>query len=183
MKIIGSQLIENLLIITKNSTETVQKLKELKIDEMNEKYAPNEWSILECIEHLNLYGSFYLPVIERAILSQKTVSNPRVFKSSIIGDYFVNLIKIRPDKVKKMSTAKNMNPFGRSLTITTIDRFLKQQEQLKSLLDQAKYVDMTKATTPVSISKFIKLRLGDTLRFMVYHIERHVTQADNIHRN
>ena len=82
-----------------------------------------------------------------------------------------------------MSTAKSMNPFGRSLTITTIDRFLKQQEQLKSLLNQAKYVDMTKTTTPVSISKFIKLRLGDTLRFMVYHIERHVAQANNILKN
>ena len=183
MKITGSQLIEDLLVITANSTETVQKLKELKIDEMNEKYAANEWSILECIEHLNLYGSFYLPAIERAILSQKTVSNPIIFKSGIIGDYFVNLIKIRPDGIKKMSTAKSMNPFERSLTITTIDRFLKQQEQLKILLNQAKCVDMTKATTPVSISKFIKLRLGDTLRFMVYHIERHVAQADNILKN
>lgn len=183
MKIISSQLIEDLLVITTNSTETVQKLKELKIDEMNKKNAPNKWSILECIEHLNLYGSFYLPAIERAILSKKTVSNPGIFKSGIIGDYFVNLIKIKPDKVKKMSTAKSMNPFGQSLTITTIDRFLKQQEQLKVLLNQAKYVDMTRAKTPVSISKFIKLRLGDTLRFMVYHIERHVAQADNIYKN
>ncbi|MNL07324.1 DinB superfamily protein [compost metagenome] len=150
---------------------------------MNKKHSPYEWSVLECIEHLNLYGSFYLPVIENAILSQKTVINPMIFKSGIIGNYFVNLIKIRPGKAKKMSAVKDMTPVNRHLTITTIERFLKQQEKLELLLNKAKYVDMARAKTPISISKFIKLRLGDTLRFMVYHIERHVVQANNVHTN
>jgi hypothetical protein len=179
MKIISSQLIENLLIITANSTEKVKQLRELNIDELNKKSAPNKWSILECIEHLNLYGDFYLPVIESAIRSQKVTRNSGIFKSGIIGDYFVNLVKIKPDGIKKMSTTKEMNPFGRRLTVTTIDRFLMQQAHLKSLLTQAEQVNMTKTKTPISLTKLIKLRLGDTLRFTVYHIERHVAQADN----
>lgn len=184
MKIISSQLIEDLLIITTNSTKAIQKLKEVPISELNKRHKPNEWTVLECIEHLNLYGSFYLPAIEKAILSQKTISNPIIFKSGIIGNYFANLIKVQPEKTKKpMSTTKDMNPIGTHLTITTIDQLLKQQEQLMSLLNQAKHVDIVNAKTPVSISKFIKLRLGDTLRFMVFHIERHIIQAENIHKN
>jgi len=179
MKIISSQLIENLLIITANSTEKVKQLRELNIDELNKKSAPNKWSILECIEHLNLYGDFYLPVIESAIRSQKVTRNSGIFKSGIIGDYFVNLVKIKPDGIKKMSTTKEMNPFGRRLTVTTIDRFLMQQAHLKSLLTQAEQVNMTKTKTSISLTKLIKLRLGDTLRFTVHHIERHVAQADN----
>lgn len=80
-----------------------------------------------------------------------------------------------------MSAVKDMTPVNRHLTITTIERFLKQQEKLELLLNKAKYVDMARAKTPISISKFIKLRLGDTLRFMVYHIERHVVQANSVH--
>jgi hypothetical protein len=179
----SNQLIDDLLIITNNSTQIVQKLKQFELLKLNERTAPNAWSILECIEHLNLYGSFYLPAIEKAILSQKTIHNSGVFKSGMIGNYLVNLIKLKEGKVKKMSTEKTMDPFEKQLTMTTIDRFLKQQERLKSLLYQARYVDITQAKTSISISKLIKLRLGDTLRFMVYHIERHVAQANKIHSN
>ena len=179
MKIINSQLIAHLLMITTNSTEKIQELRELGIDELNKKSAPNKWSILECIEHLNLYGDFYLPAIESAIRSQKATSNPEIFKSGIIGNYFVNLVKTKPGRVKKMSTTKEMNPLGRPLTLTTIDRFLMQQAHLKSLLTQAGQVDITKTKTPISITRFIKLRLGETLRFTVHHIERHVAQVEN----
>lgn len=177
---ISNQLIDDLLATTKNSTQAVQKLKQFEFLKLSERPAAKEWSTLECIEHLNIYGTFYLPVIEKVILSQKSNRNSGVFKSGIIGSYFVNLVKLKEDKVKKMSTVKTMDPFGKQLTMTTIDRFLKQQERLESLLDQARYVDITEAKTPISISRFIKLRLGDTLRFMVYHIERHVAQANKI---
>jgi hypothetical protein len=66
------------------------------------------------------------------------------------------------------------------LSITTLDRFLKQQELLKALLQQALEADITKIKTAISLSKFIKLRLGDTFRFYVYHIERHIAQAEKI---
>jgi hypothetical protein len=79
-----------------------------------------------------------------------------------------------------MSAQKEMNPLNCDLTITTIDRFLKQQQHLESLLTQAKAIDLVKAKTPVSLTRLLKLRLGDTLRFLVYHIERHVLQAERI---
>ena len=49
---------------------------------------------------------------------------------------------------------------------------------LKSLLNQAREVDLTKTKVPISLTRFIKLRLGDTFRFFVYHIERHILQAE-----
>jgi hypothetical protein len=45
---------------------------------------------------------------------------------------------------------------------------------------KAQKVDLTKVKTAISLSKFIKLRLGDTLRFLVYHNERHILQAQGI---
>jgi hypothetical protein len=65
------------------------------------------------------------------------------------------------------------------LNTLTIDKFLKQQERLIQLLTDAQAIDLTKAKTPISLTKWIKLRLGDTLRFYVYHIDRHIIQAQN----
>lgn len=41
-------------------------------------------------------------------------------------------------------------------------------------------MDLTKTKASISLTRLIKLRLGDTLRFFTYHIERHVLQAERI---
>ena len=79
-----------------------------------------------------------------------------------------------------MKSPKDKNPSHSTLTRLTIDRFLKQQELLQSLLLQSKRVDLQRTKTAISLSKLIRLRLGDTFRFFVYHIERHVLQAERI---
>lgn len=48
---------------------------------------------------------------------------------------------------------------------------------LRYLLELAKNADLVKVKTSISLTKLIKLRLGDTFRFLVNHIERHVLQA------
>ncbi|MEY4902729.1 MAG: hypothetical protein RLZZ292_544, partial [Bacteroidota bacterium] len=41
----------------------------------------------------------------------------------------------------------------------------------------AQHASLGKVRVPVSITRFLKLKLGDTLRFVIYHNERHVQQA------
>ncbi|RQO75228.1 hypothetical protein DBR43_07660 [Pedobacter sp. KBW06] len=180
MKIENEALVSALLEISRESTISVKEISTLPTAQLKHKSNPETWSILECIAHLTLYGDFYLPVIEQAILCNTSPKIPGVFRSGIIGNYFVNLIRVKPGTVKKMSAQKEMNPLNCDLTVSIIDRFLKQQEQLESLLVRAKAIDLVKAKTPISITSFIKLRLGDTLRFLVYHIERHVLQAKRL---
>jgi hypothetical protein len=180
MQINADQLITEMISITERATSTARKFKELTISQLNYKKDPEQWSILECIEHLNLYGDFYLPKIERQILAHKTANPPATFKSGIIGNYFANLMMVKQGKLKKMKSPKDKNPSGSQLSVTTIERFLKQQELLKLLLLQARDVDLTRTKTAISLTRLIKLRLGDTFRFFVYHIERHVLQAGKL---
>ncbi|GJQ05611.1 hypothetical protein [Capnocytophaga canimorsus] len=39
---------------------------------------------------------------------------------------------------------------------------------------------MTQLKTKISISRFLRLRLGDTLQFVVYHNQRHMEQVQDI---
>jgi len=178
MKTDNNKVIDELLTLTETSTEKVKKLKQLPETELNFKESPDRWSVLECIEHLNRYGDFYLPELEKSVLNARPDGNAQQFSSGLIGNWFADLMKVKNGKVVKMKTPSDKNPAGSTLTAITIDRFLKQQEKLRLILDQARNVDLTRTKVPISLTKFIKLRLGDTLRFFVYHIERHVIQAE-----
>ena len=176
----NNSLIDELLAITEVAIEKAKKFRSLPEAQLNFKEIPEKWSVLECLEHLNRYGDYYLPEIEKSLLSHDIGKGNFVFKSGLIGNYFANLMKVKNGKIVKMRTPGDKNPVGSKLTPVAIDRFLKQLERLKSLLNQARQADLTKTKVPISLTRFMKLRLGDTLRFFVYHIERHVIQAEKV---
>ena len=177
MRTENNTLINELLTLTDACTASANNFRQLPPDILNFKEAPEKWSILECLEHLNLYGDYYLPEIEKAIMSSKVSNNTFTFSSGVLGNYFANMMKVKNGKMIRMKTPGDKNPVGSQLTPITIDRFIKQQEKLRTLLEQARKVDLTGTKVPISLTKFLKLRAGDTFRFFVYHIERHILQA------
>lgn len=176
----NNTLINELLEITAASTAAARKFKTLPLSTLNFKEDDEKWSILECLEHLNRYGDYYLPELEKAITAKKAHEGDLKFRSGVLGNYFANLMKVKNGKMVKMRTPSDKNPAGSALNDVTIDRFIKQQEMLKSILERARTADMTKTKVPISLAKFMKLRLGDTFRFFTYHIERHIMQAEKV---
>lgn len=79
-----------------------------------------------------------------------------------------------------MKTFQNMNPLNSKLDKKVIDEFINQQESLLRLLEESRKVSLNKTRTAISISKLIKLKLGDTFRFVIYHNQRHMVQAQRI---
>lgn len=176
----NNTLINELVALTEASTMSAVKFQNLPAEILNFKETPERWSMLECLEHLNRYGEYYLPQIEKAITSRRSPGSTNfVYKSGLLGNYFADLMKVKNGKIVRMKTPGDKNPSGSALSPIVIDRFIKQQEMMRSLLEQARSVDLTKAKVPISLAKFIKLNLGDTFRFMINHIERHVIQAQN----
>jgi hypothetical protein len=176
MKTHNKALVAELRGITDEAITTVSGWRHIDPAMLNKKPNAEAWSMLECLEHLNLYGDFYLPEIEKRLVNAQRLPGG-TFKPGMIGNYFAGLMKPREGKIKKMKSPRDKNPAGSTLNITTIERFLKQAELLKKLLAEAENADLTRTKTAISLSKLVKLRLGDTLRFYVYHIERHVLQA------
>ena len=63
MQIENNVLINDLIRRTENSTKKVRAFEKLSNEQLQYKRG-DRWSILECLEHLNLYGDFYLVEIE-----------------------------------------------------------------------------------------------------------------------
>ena len=151
----------------------------LTLDDKTLNFKPSEesWSILECVEHLNRCGDFYLPEIRQRIAESK--SKPEEFKPGLLGDYFAKSM-LPKEKLNKMKTFKVMNPAGSKLDRKVLEKFIGQQKTTLELLEKAALVSLTKTKTSISISSWIKLRLGDTLRVVIYHNQRHLVQAEKV---
>lgn len=171
----AQNLLTELIQLTRKNIGEVEALKKLPIEQLHQKDNVTSWSSLECIAHLNRYGDFYLPEIRKQI-NASTYQQSDVFKSGILGSYFAKSM-LPKEKLNAMKTFQSMNPINSSLDKKTLDKFIEQQQEMLVLLEQSKNTDLTKVKTSISISKWIKLRLGDTFRVVIYHNLRHIVQA------
>lgn len=176
MKVTTEELIEELAGKTEKHKREAEKLKQLPFDTLNARPAPGKWSALECIEHLNLYGDYYLPEIEKR-LSESNTGVTASFESGWLGNYFAKSM-LPKEKLNKMKTFKDKDPMGSDLDVSVLTKFINQQDQMLKLLELARKKDLSRIKTSISITKLIKLRLGDTLRVVIYHNERHLRQAE-----
>ncbi len=179
MKISNKVLVNELKEKIEDCALRVMQLTQLDPEILMWKENPESWNALECIEHLNMYGDFYIPEIRKRMQSVVPVNNPDSlsFKCGWWGNYFVNAVAPKPEaELNKMNAFKKLNPISKPLEISVLDKFLKQQDTLKELLNQAEKIDLNKIKTNTTIP-MVKLRLGDTFRAEIYHNQRHVNQA------
>lgn len=174
----SEKLISELIVITRQNLKFAELLKQKSDSALNWRKTPESWNVLECLEHLNLYGDFYIPEIECAIKNSKTISELE-FKSGFLGNYFA-MSMLPKEKLNKIKTFKSKNPLNSKLDKVAINRFVDQQLKFIELLDQSRTVDLNKVKVKISISKWIKLKLGDIFRFVINHNSRHIQQIEGI---
>jgi len=141
--------------------------------------APGKWSVIQVLEHLNSYGRYYLLAIERSLEKDKPAIE--VFKPGWLGNYFTKWMKPGENGVivNKMQSPKDHRPSKYLDILPVLTTFLEQQYYLLELLELAKSKNISIIRTPVSISRFIRLKVGDTFRFLIAHEQRHFVQIDN----
>lgn len=130
------------------------------------------WSIAQCLAHLNSYGDYYLPAIHRS-LKEKTKDHS--FVSSWLGAYFKKMMDPSTGK-QKFKAFKGHIPPAHLDAHKVVAEFIRQQEVLLRYLREAKEADLN-TRIPISLTKWIKLKLGDTFQFLIAHNERHLQQA------
>lgn len=171
--------------ITEENIATIQKrFQKLSDNQKHWKNKADNWNIIEVFSHLNEYAKYYHPAIEQRIELTRFKEPTDNFISSPLGRSAWKSMKLGKAKnvKRKFRAQKSYNP---SITPEIIDEqgiehFERDQIELLNIIEKAKTVNVRKAKVAISISKLIRLRLGDALLFVVYHNERHVQQALNI---
>ena len=171
-------LLSNLLALTHQIKKEAEELQSLSDLALHSRPRPASWSILECIEHLNRYGHFYIPEISIKMSTSKHHYPCRTFRSGCVGNYIAKRMLPKTELYKRKA-AKEMNPSTSTLNREVLTVFIQQQDNLIGLLEQAKTVNLNRIKTSTFLYSWFKLRMGNTLKLLVFHNLRHMVQIQN----
>jgi hypothetical protein len=139
---------------------------------------PGQWNIVQIFVHLRLSNDVYIRnILPRITLAPDHLSDQH--RSGWLGDWAYEKIVPRPDgSVLKMKTVKSVSP-GKDLEEgkIVIESFQRQCDALDDILRHAYTKDLRRIRIPFHFVPFFHFSLGDTLRFVIAHNERHLLQA------
>lgn len=183
---------QELLNISKSITDTSiahvnAKVINLSENQLNWRPNPGVWSLNEIMAHLNSYANYYYEAFDLKIEKTKFRNSKEEFTSSPLGRSAWKSMKLgNAQNIKrKFKAPKNHNPSIDSSLVHSDEaqRFLNAQSRLLGIIEKAAQVNLKKVKVPISISKMVRLRLGDALLFVSYHVERHLQQMINLQKN
>lgn len=177
-------LLEQLEKEVQTVLDTVTHIKsKLDAKTLNSPPESGKWSIAQIVEHLNTYNRYYLTAITQAIPVAKKGIAGGVFKSGWLGEYFTKSmyseVVTNQNVTNKMKAMKGHIPVADLDAEKVLTEFIKDEQRLLQILDSVKGVNMGSVRIPITISKLIKIKMGDALRFLVAHQVRHLLQINN----
>jgi hypothetical protein len=176
----SEELIDELQADVRQLILSAEHLRKVDIIKLGLAPAEGKWSVAQCLEHLNAYNRYYLPAIDKSTsIVSKDVS--AWFIPGYWGEKFTKMM--RPQNIyevkNKMKAPKGYAP-ERTLNVDAVfSEFIEHQNKLLRLLDIARKRNLNTIKIPISISRLIRFKLGDTFRFLIAHEQRHMIQARN----
>lgn len=174
----NQQVLDELRLLTDKHIEQLQRIKGLPIAQLE--YAPTleQWNILQCAAHLNHYFDFYLPQFTVATKLHISTSNQE-FKPGIVGNYFATMLQYKENQ-KKINSPKPTNPIGKEVSMEVITVFENNLMQLRESLIAMPLSVLNNKIITTMFSTWYKLKVGDGLRIVVYHNDRHFYQMNKL---
>ena len=174
-------------ITEKNIQHLKSKFSNYSENQLNWKPNPSTWSLAEIFAHLNAYAAFYHTTLNDRI-DKTRFRTPRInYSSSPLGKSAWMSMKLGNARnvKRKFNAPADYNPTTTPSLLTgkEIATLLEGQNEFLRIIEKSVAVNLRKVKVPISISKLIRLRLGDALLFVAYHNDRHMEQALNLTKN
>ncbi|GAB3228507.1 DinB family protein [Hymenobacter seoulensis] len=160
---------------------TTRRFRPLTDDQLNRGPGPGKWSVGQCLEHLNIVGGLYLPIMSRKIkAARERGSKPsELVAHGFFGKKMTDAMRV-PASEKAMKSPQQYAPSGSRLPRTVIEVFSRQLDELENLIEQTRGVNANAIRIPNPIVPLLLPRLTDALELLVEHTKRHVQQAERV---
>jgi hypothetical protein len=185
----AAQLIKQLEKLTSRISEIiVRDLPPINDEQLNWRESNEKWSIAECLLHLNYVSEYYFPATLKAIDNNKSKKKSAIptFQRGWLGHRIVGSVRLGTNnKINKpVQAPQKYNPQKHSSSKIDgheiIKQFLEHQNSLLQMLQDSKRLNIQNIRVPIALGGLIRIQLGDMLKILVYHTERHVVQAQRI---
>lgn len=141
---------------------------------------PGEWSILECLAHLNVTGEAYLEAFDRAIEQGKVAGRygPGPYHIGLFGRWFLSYLE--PPIGLKINAPKRLAPPLELHPASVTAGFFTLQDALLHRLRQANGLELNRLTVPSPASTLVRFNLYEALVLVLAHERRHLWQAERV---
>lgn len=145
--------------------------------------APNVWSIADCLAHLNVTNELYMKQIRGGVESARAAGLTGVgpFCHGWLGDLLVWTME--PPARLRLPAPKMFRPPLSQPAREVVERFVRMQDEMQTLLREADGVDLGRAKIASPESARLKMSLGQAFRLLATHERRHLWQARKVKEN
>ena len=141
---------------------------------------PERWSVAECVAHLNLTASAYLPLLDDAIERARALGVPaaRAYRRDPVG-WMLWRTMGPPVRVKTKTIAEFVPTNVRSVAGLVQEFEQLQAEQMKRL-EQADRLPLNEVRVVSPFSSKVKYNLYSCFSILPRHEHRHLWQAEQV---
>lgn len=149
--------------------------------QFNWKPSESEWSVGECLEHLNVIARSYVPAFERAA-SADAPRGTGPFTYGLLARLFIR--SVRPGS-RALPTAPAMDPSDKG-AVSSLDparvlsEFDAMTERYVGVCGQLEGVDYSAVKVRSPFLALLRLPLGAMVDAMGLHALRHIQQAERV---
>jgi hypothetical protein len=166
-----------------NITEDAQELTApLNEAQFNWRPASKQWSISECLAHLNVVDVLVLPVlseaIERGRAAGLTASGP--FRYGFFSRWFVGFMDAPPKF--RVTAPKIYSPSAGLAKEKVLPEFVSIHQRVMEVIAKANGLDLARIKVPSPAGPF-KFGLGQRIALLAAHDRRHLWQAWQVRKN
>ena len=140
--------------------------------------APSQWSVAECLIHLNLTSRAFLPLIDDAI--DKGREQARFMRTRHRMDFMGRLLWVASMISLPIKTTEPFVPAREELKDSVLSEFGTLQKQLIGYLDRAERLDLGKLRIVSPFDARIKYNLYSCFRVIPAHQRQHLRQAERV---
>jgi DinB superfamily len=157
----------------------LQQLEAKPENVLTHKASGPSWSALECIDHLVQHLATDLPKIKNALVQENVWSSyDTVYKASLIGDFLANgLLPNTQGQIVKKRAVFSKKPKQNLNALENLESLKLGLAQIKDICETADKFNFNKKVIALTLMPWLKINIGDKLRAIVYHNERHLRQA------
>jgi hypothetical protein len=156
----------------------------IPVDAWVRRPAPNAWSAVECVEHLNLTSRAYIPLLRTAIAEARDLraEAPREYKRDFVGAFLGAMIgplrHIGKFRLMAVKTTDEFVPHVHRSSDEVVSEFLRLQGELVSLARSAEGLAIDKVKIVSPFGGKMRYNAYSALVIVPRHEHRHIDQAE-----
>ena len=154
----------------------------LSDDQLNWHSTEGSWSILDCLQHLNVSVTKTLPAFDRSIAAGRergqTSNGP--FRYGWFARMFARSMEPPPKWRMRAPKIMRVAPAMTRRSADVVPEFARVRDQLGERLRRADGLDLAHVRLTSPVNRLLRVPLGSYFIFILAHDRRHLWQARNV---